>query len=139
MASGVEITGFEEIKKALERKIGRSAMISASREFSTTVGKYGKEIVQNSERSYAKTGQTVKQTTYKLNRGIVGGYYVVIGWKGSRRPLVHLNELGYSRGGKFGVHRIRPRGFGKIRSTYKVVGKSALGVARRVMEAQLKK
>lgn len=137
MSSGVKVEGLDEIKQALERKLGRTAMLAATKEFSTETGIKGREVVRSAEKSFARSGLTVKQTTYKVQRGIVGGHYVTIGWTGSRRALMHLNELGYTRTSKGGYRRVRPAGFKKVHGARGQVAAKAIVVAREVLKRRL--
>ncbi|TYC50890.1 hypothetical protein ESZ50_01350 [Weissella muntiaci] len=139
MSSGVQVEGMDQIKKNLERKLGRSTMLATTEQFAKKAGVAGQQIVRSAERSYQNTGKSVQQTTYKVQRGIVGGHYVRIGWKGNRKPLVHLNELGYTKKTKGGLRRIQPRGMGKIEDTKLSIGKTSLELAKRLMKEQMGK
>lgn len=137
MSNGVKVEGLDQIKQALERKLGRAAMLTATKEFSTETGIKGREVVRSAEKSFARSGLTVKQTTYRVQRGIVGGYSVTIGWTGSRKALMHLNELGYTKTSKGGYRRIRPAGFKKVHGSRGLVASKAMVVAREVLKRRL--
>lgn len=134
------VDGLDGIFKNLERKMGREAMLEASERFAKEAGKAGKKIVREVEKGYSRTGQTIRETTYKVQRPVAGTTWVDIGWHGpkDRYKLVHLNELGYTRVGKNGISRIYPRGFGKLKEAQKIIGDSARMIARKEVQKQLK-
>ncbi|MCW0953248.1 hypothetical protein OIT44_04055 [Weissella ceti] len=144
MANGTkfEVHGLEDIFRTVERKLGRQAVIDISNDFAKQAGKAGKKIVQEVEGSYRDTGATVKETTYKVKPGGIGGVtYVSIGWKGPKQrvKLVHLNEFGYARKTNGGIRRIRPKGFGKLESTLAPIGVAARMIARKAVVKSLQK
>lgn len=107
-----QVLGVDEILKNIEAKLGESRTNRIVNKALRETGDEVVKIVEEAVSSYIDTGAThdnvvrsnVKKDPHKT---------VAIGWAtGKRWRLVHLNEFGYVRHGKF----VRPRGFGKLQS-----------------------
>lgn len=104
------VTGTEDILKNIEAKLGKAR---ATRVINKALQNYGKELKQDVETavsSYIDTGETHDTV---IASAIKKGppKEVQVGWgAGSRWRLVHLNEFGYTRFGKYQS----PRGMGKL-------------------------
>lgn len=106
----VTVTGTYEIIKNIEAKLGKAR---ATRVINKALRNYGKELQQDVKAavaSYIDTGETHETV---IVSGIKKGppKQIAVGWgAGSRWRLVHLNEFGYTRYGRY----ISPRGMGKL-------------------------
>ncbi|MCW0953007.1 hypothetical protein OIT44_02835 [Weissella ceti] len=140
--SDFRVEGLESIFNNIEKKLGRQAVIDISNDFAKKAGRAGKEIVKNVESGYKDTGATVKETTYKINPGGIGGVTSVsIGWKGPKQrvKLIHLQEFGYTRKTNGGLRRVRPNGYGKLKGTLAPIGTTARLIARKAVLKSLNK
>ncbi|HFR4576466.1 TPA: hypothetical protein ACHWJ6_000807 [Streptococcus suis] len=114
--SDFNILGMEEILDTLERKLGeertRTVVSKALRNIATN---YVAPELEATSQTFRRTGETVRQ----IVRGNVrfddyGIPKIKVGWgKGSRWRLEHLQEMGFTSGGKF--HTSHP-GFGKLQA-----------------------
>ncbi len=106
-----EITGVDEILANLEKKLGQSRVNRIANKALKKQGERNKKIVKRAVSSYIDTGKThdlVVTSGVKSNPK-----RVETGWASKERaPLVHLNEFGYNKHGRY----IRPRGLGKLQS-----------------------
>lgn len=108
----VSVTGLDDILKNIESKLGKNRATRVINKALQETGKEVNEIVKDAVSSYIDTGETyetvitssVKNDPHK---------HIDTGWgEGSRWRLVHLNEFGYTRFGKY----VRPRGMGELQS-----------------------
>lgn len=126
----VSITGTEEILKNIEAKLGKAR---ANRVINKALRNYGKDLKQDVETavsSYIDTGETHDTV---IVSGIKQGppKRVEVGWgAGSRWRLVHLNEFGYTRFGKY----VSPRGMGKLQGVVDKTEGSAFEKMRSELE-----
>lgn len=130
MASSV--TGTEEILKNLEAKLGQAR---ANRIVNKALRESAKEIyddVKSAAASYMDTGATHDEVVMSGIKGAKKGVKTIeVGFNGPKKryALVHLNEFGYTRYGKFQ----RPRGMGKLQA---VVTKTESSIVPK-MQAEL--
>lgn len=125
----VVVTGVEETLKNIEAKLGKNR---TTRVVNKALRKYGekqKQIVKKAVSSYMDTGKThdlVVTSNVKNNPK-----RVETGWASKERaPIVHLNEFGYTRFGKY----VRPRGMGKLQGAVDEVQATAMQELRKEME-----
>lgn len=124
------VTGTEDILKNIEAKLGKTR---ATRVINKALRNYGKELKQDVETavsSYIDTGETHDTV---IASGIKKGppKEVQVGWgAGSRWRLVHLNEFGYTRFGKYQS----PRGMGKLQGVVDKTEGSAFEKMRSELE-----
>ena len=126
----VTITGTDQIIANLEKKLGSAR---TTRVVNKALRKYGETLkndVQDAVSSYIDTGET-HDTVIASNVKKGPPKRVEVGWgQGSRWRLVHLNEFGYTRYGKY----IRPRGMGKLQGVVDKTEATALQEMRSEME-----
>ncbi|MEB8418985.1 hypothetical protein NGG16_16240 [Enterococcus casseliflavus] len=105
----VSIKGTEQILKNIEAKLGESRTNRVVNKVLRECGERNKRVVKQSVSAYMDTGKThnlVVSSNVKSNPK-----RVETGWASKERaPLVHLNEFGYTRFGKY----VRPQGMGKL-------------------------
>lgn len=124
------VTGTEDILKNIEAKLGKTR---ATRVINKALRNYGKELKQDVETAvsnYIDTGETHDTV---IASGIKKGppKEVQVGWgAGSRWRLVHLNEFGYTRFGKYQS----PRGMGKLQGVVDKTEDSAFEKMRSELE-----
>ncbi|EFU14951.1 hypothetical protein [Enterococcus faecalis] len=108
-----EVTGTEEIIKNIESKLGKAR---TSRMVNKALKVTGVEIVKvtkNAVAYYKDSGATYDEVVKSNVKGASYGIKEIdVGWRGdkSRWRLVHLNEFGYTKSGRY----IRPRGMGAV-------------------------
>lgn len=107
------VTGTEEILRNLEAKVGPArtnrVVNKALRDTADEIVIITKEAVAY----YRDTGATYDEVVKGNVKGAAAGIKSIdVGWKGdmSRWRLVHLNEFGYTRFGKY----VRPQGMGAV-------------------------
>lgn len=126
----VTITGTDQIIANLEKKLGSAR---TTRVVNKALRKYGETLkndVQDAVSSYIDTGET-HDTVIASNIKKGPPKRVEVGWgQGSRWRLVHLNEFGYTRYGRY----IRPRGMGKLQGVVDKTEATALQEMRSEME-----
>lgn len=126
----VTITGTDQIIANLEKKLGSTR---TTRVVNKALRKYGETLkndVQDAVSSYIDTGET-HDTVIASNVKKGPPKRVEVGWgQGSRWRLVHLNEFGYTRYGRY----IRPRGMGKLQGVVDKTESTALQEMRSEME-----
>lgn len=109
MASGVKITGIDELLTNMERELGEAKV---NRVVNKALRETGQEILPDFKAelsSFRDTGETVDSATVSGVSRSSGVPTVKLGFgAGTRWRLVHLSELGYSK-------NPNPRGFGVIR------------------------
>lgn len=126
----VSVTGMEDILKNIEAKLGVS---KTNRVVNKALKNYGNELkkdVEEAVSSYIDTGETHETV---VTSGIKKGppKRVEVGWgAGSRWRLVHLNEFGYTRFGKY----VSPRGMGKLQGVVDNTKGSAMQKMRSELE-----
>ncbi len=107
------VTGTEEILRNLEAKLGPArtnrVVNKALRDTADEIVLFSKEAVAYYRDSGATYDEVVKGNVKGASSGIKS---IDVGWKGdmSRWRLVHLNEFGYTRFGKY----VRPQGMGAV-------------------------
>ena len=109
----ISVQGQADILRALEAKLGKSRTTRVVNKALRNTGDDIVEIVKESVDYYRKTGATydeVVKSRIKVSPTGVKG--IDVGWRGdkNRWRLVHLNEFGYTRFGKY----VRPRGMGAV-------------------------
>lgn len=106
-----EVMGVEEILKNMEAKLGEKRVNRITNKALKKQGERNKEVVKKAVSSYIDTGKTYDLV---ITSGIKRNpKRVETGWASKERaPIVHLNEFGYTRYGKY----VRPRGMGKLQS-----------------------
>ncbi|WP_338230951.1 hypothetical protein [Lactiplantibacillus paraxiangfangensis] len=127
-----EITGVDEVLNKLAEKFSPSKLTRVENAALRVAGRRVAVELKNAVASYRDTGQTVLQVSVGTPRSAGGMKRIRIGWHaGSRWRLVHLNEFGYTRGGK----TFSPRGMGKVQGAYD----SSRGPAKQLERAELEK
>jgi len=107
------VTGTDEILRNIESKLGTAR---ANRIVNKALRDTGDEIVLITREAvayYRDTGATYDEVVRGNVKGAGYGIKSIdVGWRGdlSRWRLVHLNEFGYTRFGKY----VRPQGMGAI-------------------------
>lgn len=126
----VTVTGTDQIIANLEKKLGSAR---TTRVVNKALRKYGETLkndVQDAVSSYIDTSET-HDTVIASNVKKGPPKRVEVGWgQGSRWRLVHLNEFGYTRYGRY----IRPRGMGKLQGVVDKTESTALQEMRSEME-----
>lgn len=126
----VTVTGTDQIIANLEKKLGSAR---TTRVVNKALRKYGETLkndVQDAVSSYIDTGET-HDTVIASNIKKGPPKRVEVGWgQGSRWRLVHLNEFGYTRYGRY----VRPRGMGKLQGVVDKTESTALQEMRSEME-----
>lgn len=126
----VTITGVDQIIANLEKKLGKSRTTRVVNKALRKTGEIVKRDVEDAVSSYIDTGET-HETVIVSNVKKGPPKQIQVGWgEGSRWRLVHLNEFGYTRYGKY----IRPRGMGKLQGVVDKTESTALQEMRSEME-----
>ena len=121
----VEITGMNEILKNLEAKLGKNRTTRVVNKALRNTGDEIVDLVKESVSSYMDTGATYDEVVRSNVKGASSGVKEIdVGWRGdmSRWRLVHLNEFGYTRYGRY----IRPAGIGKVQAAVDLSKKTAV-------------
>lgn len=106
----VSVEGVDEIVKNLEEKLGEARTTRIVNKALRETGEEVLDIVKDAVATYIDTGLT-HETVIKSGIRRTPHKTIEVGWNSGRRwRLVHLNEFGYVRYGKF--HS--PRGMGKL-------------------------
>lgn len=106
----VSIEGLDDILKNIEAKLGQNRTNRIVNKALRETGEEVLELVKDAVSTYQDTGLT-HETVIKSNVKRTPHKTIEVGWNAhSRWRLVHLNEFGYVRHGKF----VRPRGMGKL-------------------------
>ena len=107
----VSLQGEADILRAIEAKLGKSRTTRVVNKALRNAGERNKKIVQKAVSSYIDTGKTHDLV---ISSGVKSNpKRVETGWVSKERaPIVHLNEFGYTRFGKY----VRPRGMGKLQA-----------------------
>lgn len=109
----VSVKGMDKVLKNIESKLGKKRTTRVVNKALRNTGDEIVEIVKDSVSYYRKTGATVEEVVRSNVKGSSYGIkQVSVGWRGDkdRWRLVHLNEFGYTRYGKY----VRPRGMGAV-------------------------
>ena len=109
----VSLQGEADILRAIEAKLGKSRTTRVVNKALRDTGDDIVEIVKDSVSSYRNTGATYDEVVKSGIKGAARGVKEIdVGWRGDkdRWRLVHLNEFGYTRFGKY----VRPRGMGAV-------------------------
>lgn len=107
------VTGGNEIVANIEKKLGKA---KTNRVVNKALRDAGDEIVLITKEAvafYRDTGATYDEVVRGNVKGASSGIKSIdVGWRGDmdRWRLVHLNEFGYTRFGKY----VRPQGMGAI-------------------------
>ncbi|VDG18310.1 gp9 protein [Lactobacillus plantarum JDM1] [Lactiplantibacillus mudanjiangensis] len=127
-----EMHGVDEVLDKLAEKLSPGKLSRVENAALRVAGRRVAVELKNAVASYRDTGQTVLQVTVGSPHSAGGMKRIRIGWHaGSRWRLVHLNEFGYTRGGK----SFSPRGMGKVQGAYD----SSRGPAKALERAELEK
>lgn len=111
----VKITGEADILKNIEAKLGKAKTTRVVNKALRNTGDKIVELTKDAVSSYMDTGATYDEVVRSnVKNSSLGIKEVNVGWRGdmSRWRLVHLNEFGYVRKGRF----VSPRGMGKVQS-----------------------
>lgn len=109
----VKITGEADILKNIEAKLGKARTTRVVNKALRATGDEIVELTKDAVSSYIDTGATYDEVVRSNVKGSALGIKEIdVGWRGdmSRWRLVHLNEFGYVRKGRF----VSPRGMGKV-------------------------
>lgn len=125
----MSFTGGDQVLKNLEAKLGKSRTTRVVNKALRKAGEENKKIIKDSVSSYMDTGKTYDLV---VTSGIRGNpKRVETGWASRERaPIVHLNEFGYTRFGKY----VRPRGMGKLQSAIDTIKSTAMEEMRSELE-----
>lgn len=136
----VKIHGVNKLVQELESRFGTQQMTKVSKraldKASLLVGmELQRQIKTFSDGQYYSQGYTLAEITITDPRGDGSDVSVTIHWKGrhNRYRIIHLNEWGYMRNGRF----IKPRGFGKIAKALQIVKKPYAEVIRNEMRGAI--
>ncbi|CQR24580.1 hypothetical protein BN1356_00924 [Streptococcus varani] len=127
MASGVKITGIDELLAKMERELGEDKV---TRVVNKALRETGKELLPDFKEelsSFRDTGETVESAIISGVSRASGVPTIKLGFgEGTRWRLAHLNELGYAK-------NPYPNGFGVIRRfAENLEGKYPTMIANRV-------
>ena len=105
----ISLQGEADILRAIESKLGKARATRVVNKALRNAGERNEKIVRKAVNSYRDTGKTHDLV---VTSGIKKEpKRVETGWASKERStIVHLNEFGYTRYGKY----IRPRGMGKL-------------------------
>ena len=109
----ISVQGQADILRALEAKLGKSRTTRVVNKALRDTGDDIVDVVKDSVSYYRKTGATYDEVVKSGIKGAARGIKEIdVGWRGDkdRWRLVHLNEFGYTRFGKY----VRPRGMGAV-------------------------
>lgn len=107
------VTGTEEILANLEKKLGKAKTNRVVNKALRTTADEIVLITKEAVAFYRDTGATYDEVVRGNVKGASSGIKSIdVGWRGDmdRWRLVHLNEFGYTRFGKY----VRPQGMGAI-------------------------
>ena len=115
----VEIRGMDEVLNKLSEKLSERQLSRAENAALKPAGEYVKAEVKSAVSAFSDTGAETNEVMVGKAHKVAGRNVVRVGWKGpkNRYAIVHLNEFGYTRGGK----HFTPRGFGVLQKTYDAV------------------
>lgn len=128
-----EVIGVEETIKNIEAKLGEAR---TSRLVNKALKVTGDEIVKLTKYAvayYRDSGATYDEVVKSNVKGASYGIKEInVGWRGdkSRWRLVHLNEFGYTKSGKY----IRPQGMGAVQKATDQAKAIARNKTREVLE-----
>lgn len=127
------VVGVDSILKKLEAKLGANQTTRIVNKALRTAGKESNDIVKAAVSGYKDTGATydlVVTSNVKSNPK-----RIEIGWASKQRsPIVHLNEFGYTRYGRY----VRPRGMGKLQEAVDKIGRQSVITMRKELEELVK-
>lgn len=123
------LQGEADILRTIEAKLGKTRTNRVVNKTLRNAGKRNQEIVKNAVSSYRKTGKTYDLV---ITSGIKKEpKRVETGWASKERsPIVHLNEFGYTRFGKY----VRPRGMGKLQAAADEIKATSMAEMRADLE-----
>lgn len=125
----ITVQGEADVLRNLEAKLGKARTTRVVNKALRAMGEKNQKIVKEAVSSYIDTGKThdlVVTSNVKNNPK-----RVETGWASKERaPLVHLNEFGYTRYGRY----IRPRGMGKLQAAADEIKSTALPEMRKELE-----
>ncbi len=107
------VKGADNIIRNIEAKLGTAKTNRVVNKALRNTGDDIVNIVKDSVAYYRKTGATYNEVVKSGIKGASSGIKTVdVGWRGDqdRWRLVHLNEFGYTRFGKY----VRPKGMGAV-------------------------
>lgn len=108
----VESTGFDQMMRDIEKRLGPAAMIDTAEKSILPGAKIVHGNMSQAMEYFKDTGAS--QDEMKISKVQAQGkdIFVRIYWQGpmDRYAIIHLNEHGYTRNGK----RYTPKGFGAI-------------------------
>lgn len=125
----ISVQGQADILRALEAKLGKSRTTRVVNKALRNAGERNKKIVQKAVSSYIDTGKTHELV---ISSGVKSNpKRVETGWASKERaPIVHLNEFGYTRFGKY----VRPRGMGKLQAATDEIKATSMAEMRADLE-----
>lgn len=107
----ITIQGEQDILRAIESKLGKAKTTRVVNKALRETGKDIKILVEDATSSFQQSGET-HNTVLVSNVKNNPVKHIDVGWGSNRYTLIHLNEFGYTRYGKY----IRPRGMGKLQA-----------------------
>lgn len=115
----VEIKGMDEVLNKLSEKLSDRALSRAENAALKPAGELVEKEVKGAVSAFADTGAETDEVVVGKAHKVAGENIIRVGWNGpkNRYAIVHLNEFGYTRGGK----HFTPRGFGVLQKTYDAV------------------
>ena len=125
----VSLRGEVDILRAIEAKLGKTRTTRVVNKALRNAGERNKKIVQKAVSSYIDTGKT---NDLVISSGVKSNpKRVETGWASKERaPIVHLNEVGYTRFGKY----VRPRGMGKLQAAADEIKDTSMAEMRADLE-----
>ena len=125
----VSLQGEADILRAIEAKLGKNRTTRIVNKALRNAGERNKKIVQKAVSSYIDTGKTHDLV---ISSGVKSNpKRVETGWASKERaPIVHLNEFGYTRFGKY----VRPRGMGKLQAAADEIKDTSMAEMRADLE-----
>ena len=125
----ISVQGQADILRAIEAKLGKTRTTRVVNKALRNAGERNKKIVQKAVSSYIDTGKTRELV---ISSGVKSNpKRVETGWASKERaPIVHLNEFGYTRFGKY----VRPRGMGKLQAAADEIKDTSMAEMRADLE-----
>lgn len=125
----VESTGFEQMMRDIEKRLGPDAMIDTAEKAILPGAKIVHGNMSQAMENFKDTGASKEEM--KISKIQVQGkdIFVRIYWQGpkNRYRIIHLNEHGYTRNGK----SYTPRGFGQIAKAMRASKKPYLSTVQK--------
>lgn len=114
---GVELFGFDEVEKALDKKYSKDVMDKAQKRALKAGGHMLRNKTATSLYASRDTGKLAIGTDLKEAERVGNELVANLYWRGEHKSLAYINEHGhYDRAGKW----VKPNGAGKVNTTLKL-------------------